>query len=132
MHTIMNCSHAALLLLRPSQHVGAASNVFEDAKNSCMCFSWWSSFNGTQEWEFFWLRFWILYYFIVSYAQILRFWKKIFDQAIMGGDTIILLSLRLAESSFLCRYLESKQFILMVRQTQLSTCPQISLNSTLL
>ncbi len=23
---------------------------------------------GTQEWKFFWLRFWILYYFIVSYA----------------------------------------------------------------
>jgi hypothetical protein len=23
---------------------------------------------GTQEWEFFWLRFWILYYFNVSYA----------------------------------------------------------------
>jgi hypothetical protein len=27
-----------------------------------------SKFKGTQEWEFFWLRFWILYYFIVSYA----------------------------------------------------------------
>ncbi len=25
-------------------------------------------FKGTQEWEFFWLRFWILSYFIVSYA----------------------------------------------------------------
>jgi len=24
-------------------------------------------FKGTQEWEFFWLRFWILYYFNVSY-----------------------------------------------------------------
>jgi hypothetical protein len=31
---------------------------------------------GTQEWEFFWLRFWILYYFIVSYVKILRFCKK--------------------------------------------------------
>ncbi len=28
---------------------------------------------GTQEREFFWLRFWILYYFIVSYAQIFKF-----------------------------------------------------------
>ncbi len=27
-----------------------------------------SRVKGTQEWEFFWLRFWILYYFIVSYA----------------------------------------------------------------
>ncbi len=35
-------------------------------------------FKGTQEWEFFWLRFWILYYFIVSYVKILRFCKKNF------------------------------------------------------
>jgi hypothetical protein len=33
---------------------------------------------GTQEWEFFWLRFWILYYFIVIYVKILRFCKKNF------------------------------------------------------
>ncbi len=33
---------------------------------------------GTQEWEFFRLRFWILYYFIVSCVQILRFCKKNF------------------------------------------------------
>ncbi len=33
---------------------------------------------GTQEWEFFWLRFWILYYFIVSYVKLLRFSKKNF------------------------------------------------------
>ncbi len=33
---------------------------------------------GTQDWEFFWLRIWILYHFIVSYAQILRFCKKVF------------------------------------------------------
>jgi hypothetical protein len=35
-------------------------------------------FKGTQDWEFFWFRIWILYYFIVSYAQILRFCKKLF------------------------------------------------------
>ncbi len=35
-------------------------------------------FKGTQEWEFFWLRFWILYSFIVSYVKILRFCKKNF------------------------------------------------------
>ncbi len=29
---------------------------------------WVVAFKGTQEWEFFWLRFWILSYFIVSYA----------------------------------------------------------------
>ncbi len=36
------------------------------------------SLKGTQEWEFFWLRFWILYYFIVSYVKILRFCIKNF------------------------------------------------------
>jgi hypothetical protein len=36
------------------------------------------TFKGTQEWEFFRLQFWILYYLIVSYSQILRFCKKIF------------------------------------------------------
>ncbi len=33
---------------------------------------------GTQEWELFWLRFWILYFFIVNYVKILRFCKKNF------------------------------------------------------
>ncbi len=52
---------------------------------------------GTQDWEFFWLRFWIVCYFNVSYAQILRFCKKtFFDQATIGGDTIIPRSLRLS------------------------------------
>jgi hypothetical protein len=56
---------------------------------------------GTQEWELFWLRFWILYYFIVSYVQILRFCKKnFFDQATIGGDTIIPLSLRISRIEF--------------------------------
>ncbi len=46
-------------------------------------------FKGTQEWEFFWLRFWILNYFIVSYVKILRFCKKkLFDWASFGGGTI--------------------------------------------
>ncbi len=33
---------------------------------------------GTQDWEFFWLRFWNLRYFFVSYVKILRFKKKFF------------------------------------------------------
>ncbi len=46
-------------------------------------------FKGTQEWEFFWLRFWILYYFIVIYVKILRFCKKkLFDLASIGEGTI--------------------------------------------
>ncbi len=44
---------------------------------------------GTQDWEFFWLRFWNLRYFFDSYVKILRFYKKnIFDWAIIGGGTI--------------------------------------------
>jgi hypothetical protein len=31
---------------------------------------------GTQDWDFFWLRFWNLYYFFVSYVKILRFYQK--------------------------------------------------------
>ncbi len=31
---------------------------------------------GTQDWEFFWLRFWNLRYFFDSYVKILK-WKKI-------------------------------------------------------
>jgi hypothetical protein len=37
---------------------------------------------------------------IVSYAQILRFCKKMFDWAIIGGDTIIPLNLRLSRIEF--------------------------------
>jgi hypothetical protein len=29
-------------------------------------------FKGTQDWDFFWLRFWNLYYFFLSYVKILR------------------------------------------------------------
>ncbi len=32
---------------------------------------------GTQDWDFFWLRFWNLYYFFINYVKILRFYKKI-------------------------------------------------------
>ncbi len=35
-----------------------------------------NKFKGTQDWDFFWLRFWNLYYFFVSYVKILRFYKK--------------------------------------------------------
>ncbi len=41
---------------------------------------------GTQEWEFCWLRFWILYYFMVSYAEIIRFWGKKFLIGPLGGE----------------------------------------------
>ncbi len=37
-----------------------------------------STFKGTQDWEFFWLRFWNLHYFFVIYVKILRFYQEIF------------------------------------------------------
>ncbi len=33
---------------------------------------------GTQDWEFFWLRFWNLRFFFVNYLKILRFYQQIF------------------------------------------------------
>ena len=48
------------------------------------------NFKGTQEWEFFWLRFWILYYINLELCinnKILV--KKFFDWTIMGRATII-------------------------------------------
>ncbi len=60
------------------------SNVlwFDDARKST-CRSekriWWNQLlKGTQDWELFWLRFWNLRYFFVSYVKILRFYKKVF------------------------------------------------------
>ncbi len=47
----------------------------------------------------FWLRFWILYYFIVSYAKILRFCKIIIWWVIIGGDSMFCLVSDWAESS---------------------------------
>ncbi len=56
---------------------------------------------GTQDWDFFRLGFWNLYYFFVIYVKILRFYKKkIFDWPLNGGDTIIPLSLRLRGIEF--------------------------------
>ncbi len=63
-----NCNHllfhnwSRLLLLQPSSTVKLPRSSI--------------ALKGTQDWEFFWLRFWILCYFIGSYAQILRFCKK--------------------------------------------------------
>ncbi len=77
----------------------------QSCRASCLCMnvvqSSWSSFiKGTQDWDFFWLRFWNLYYFFISYVKILRFYnKQIFDQAIIVEDTISPLSLRLSKSS---------------------------------
>ncbi len=40
--------------------------------------SWHNPFKGTQDWDFFWLWFWNLYYFFISFVKILRFYKKNF------------------------------------------------------
>jgi hypothetical protein len=37
-----------------------------------------TTLKGTQDWEFFWLLFWNLHYFFVSYVKILRFYQKNF------------------------------------------------------
>ena len=55
---------------------------------------------GTQAWDILGLRFWILYFFLVSLAKILRFCKKNFDSAIIGRDMIVPLILRLSRIDF--------------------------------
>ena len=44
----------------------------------CISRNYPSAFQGTQDWDFFWFRFWNLYYFFDSYVKILRFKKKNF------------------------------------------------------
>ncbi len=44
------------------------------------------SFKGTQDWEFFWLRYWNLRFFFVSYVKILRFYRKNFLIGSFLGD----------------------------------------------
>ena len=56
------------------------------------------SIKGTQDWEFFWVRIWILYYFI--YSDFVKK-KQFFDWAMIGGDTIVLRSLRLRGLEFI-------------------------------
>ncbi len=69
-------------------------NFFEVSGHNLESFQTWGFYvygflKGTQEWEFFRLRFWILYYFIVSYIKILRFCKKkLFDWASIGRGMI--------------------------------------------
>ncbi len=41
-------------------------------------YNWHCPFKGTQDWEFFWLRFWNLHYFFVSCGKILIFYTKNF------------------------------------------------------
>ncbi len=44
-----------------------------------------SNFKGTQAWEFFGLQYWNLYFFVVSYEEMLRFrLKKIFVGPLLG------------------------------------------------
>ena len=69
-------------------------------------YSWrkvYRSFKGTQDWDFFWLRFWNLYYFFISYVKILRFYqKKIFIGPLLGEVRFfrVVLGLRRMKKNF--------------------------------
>ncbi len=69
---------------RPVLLINAARQSVQTSPCLCQCLlnkkwrSRYCSFKGTQDWEFFWLRFWNLHYFFVSYVKILRFYKKKF------------------------------------------------------
>jgi hypothetical protein len=65
----------------------------------------WPSANlkGTQDWEFFWLRFWNLHYFFANYVKILIFYKKIFLIGPLLGEVRffrVVLGLRRMEKNF--------------------------------
>jgi hypothetical protein len=61
----------------------------------CLC-----TFKGTQDWDFFWFRFWNLYFLYKLCQNIKILQNFFFDQAIIGGDTIFPLSLRLSRIEF--------------------------------
>ena len=66
---------------------------------------------GTQNWEFFCLRFWNLHYFFVSYVKILRFYKKKnFDWPVIGGGTIFPRSPRTTQNEKKKFWVRSKFF----------------------
>ncbi len=69
-------------------------------------------FKGTQDWDFLWLRFWNLFYFFFIYVKILRFYKKNFDWAIIGGGTFRKFNQLNASGTTLCVDLGSKCQIL--------------------
>jgi hypothetical protein len=62
------------------------SHIALSTKALCTCQSstLFPQFKGIQDWDFFWLRFWNLYYFFISYVKILRFYKKIFIRPLLG------------------------------------------------
>ncbi len=58
---------------------------------------------GTQDWEFFWLRFWNLRYFFVIYVKILRFYtQKFLIGPLLGevGFFRVVLGLRRMKKNF--------------------------------
>ena len=51
-------------------------HLYDFSCNVCYVCNHCDHLKGTQDWEFFWLWFWNLRYFFVSYVKILRFYKK--------------------------------------------------------
>ncbi len=62
---------------------GARGKLCHELQKGKNCCHW--PFKGTQAWEFFGLRYWNLYFFVVSYAEMLRFrLKKKFVGPLLG------------------------------------------------
>ncbi len=66
----LDCKNATLVWLL-SSHKGLTK--FIKISHAVFCLK-----AGTQDWDFFWLRFWNLYYFFISYVKLLRFYQKNF------------------------------------------------------
>ncbi len=66
------CGLGTLLAGKGRKHMGLFVTLFSYS-TPCR----FGGLKGTQDWDIFWLRFWNLYYFFISYVKILRFYKKI-------------------------------------------------------
>ncbi len=63
--------------MAPREYSGVRGKPIHE-KNLKSKISCQTPFKGRQDWDFFWLRFWNLYYFFISFVKILRFYKKNF------------------------------------------------------
>ncbi len=82
-------------------------------------------FKGTQAWEFFGLWYWNLYFFVVSYAWMLRFcFKKIFVGPLLGEIGLFCVYWDYAEWKIFCEL--GKFFFIF----QVSNIPSIFANNS--
>ena len=97
------------------------------------CFVLTNHVKGTQDWEFFWLRFWNLPYFFDSYVKILGFYKKNFLIGPLLGEVRffrVVLGLRRISSIMDPKYDPILVFLKILRMVQYTLCATTFSNIT--